>query len=552
MFETTRTISATRFEDYTQSLFVRRTFPALRHMEHLAGTLTQPDVRLLKASEHESKGWKRIVVVSNRLPFKVVHKDNGNISIEPSSGGLVTALSPLLRNGIGGKWIGWSGTDDEISLEPALQAKSKHYEIGMVPLSADEEEKYYRGYFNEVINPISLGHLENVNFERADEYWDSYQTVQGKFADKICEDLRPDDFIWVHDWQSTGVGQKLRERGVRQPISFFLHNPFPQLKDFTHLPHRDAFLREFLAYDVVGFQTKRFRNNFLDAVRAFIPEAQIAPISETISAIRFEGRLIRVGSFPISIDCEEFLGQLEHPDTQERVDELKRTLCKNGEVKIIYNAGRLEYTKGFYEELLAFERLLDKHPELLGKIVLFQHVIPSRESVPAYAEYKRKISETSTRINRKYRKAITGEDGPEGAYEDMPVRQVHAHMDRPLYLAHLHIADIQSIPTKADGMNLVAKEGALVGNSRMVQILGMDAGAAEELGEHALLIDPDHTESFADRLYEAFVMPHEERHTRKRMLKEIVTQNDVYQWWAKEQQPLFQTVWDESVSRQGE
>jgi trehalose 6-phosphate synthase len=54
----------------------------------------------------------RLIIVSNRLPIVVGKDKANNISIQQGSGGLVTALVPVLKNR-GGIWIGWSGSTDE-------------------------------------------------------------------------------------------------------------------------------------------------------------------------------------------------------------------------------------------------------------------------------------------------------------------------------------------------------------------------------------------------------------------------------------------------------
>lgn len=516
---------------------------------------TQPQVEVSNDSMPTPEGhtWNRIVIVHNRLPFNIKHDENGKPSVSPSAGGLVTAMSPLLEGGMGSKWVGWAGTEKDNGLEEAVHKVANGKDIGIVSLTQKEVEGHYEGYSNKILTPLFESAMEHVDFTNIDEYWATYQEVQRKFAKKVAEDVRPDDIIWIHDWHLTGVGKELQHMGVKQPMGFFLHIPFPHKEELAVLPQCITLLENLLAHDIVGFQTNLFKQRFLDAVCTYIPGVITEKISETITLVRIGERIIRVGNFPISIDPKEFREQASEPSTQEYASRLDTELRKDGEVQIIFNAGRLDYIKGFYEELLAFDRLLEKHPELIGKIALYQLVIPSRESIDAYKEYKVKIVELAEKINRTYQSVITGsgslkETDSFSAYDNMPVRQVHAHMDRPMYLAHLRIADIQSVPTKADGMNLVAKEGAVVGKETMVQLIGKVAGAAEELADSALIIDPDDTESFADTLYEAYTMNDEEKRRRKHLMEETIQTNDVFSWWSKEQGPTFQAVWDEKTT----
>ncbi len=47
----------------------------------------------------------RLIIVSNRLPVVLTRGEGGTWQASPGSGGLVTAMAPVLRNR-GGSWIG--------------------------------------------------------------------------------------------------------------------------------------------------------------------------------------------------------------------------------------------------------------------------------------------------------------------------------------------------------------------------------------------------------------------------------------------------------------
>jgi trehalose 6-phosphate synthase len=49
----------------------------------------------------------RLLVVSNRLPI-VLEKKSDGWGLKPGSGGLVSALAPVLSHR-GGLWVGWPG-----------------------------------------------------------------------------------------------------------------------------------------------------------------------------------------------------------------------------------------------------------------------------------------------------------------------------------------------------------------------------------------------------------------------------------------------------------
>ena len=113
-----------------------------------------------------------LVVVSNRLPFAIARDETGDWRVEPGSGGLVTALRPVLRNR-GGRWIGWSGaTEEELPEAGALFADARRrfgYDLVPVALSTKERDGFYSGFSNEIIWPLFHDLLSMCNFDPS--YW---------------------------------------------------------------------------------------------------------------------------------------------------------------------------------------------------------------------------------------------------------------------------------------------------------------------------------------------------------------------------------------------
>src|SRR5216110_1309322 len=245
----------------------------------------------------------RLVLVSNRLPFALEPAGKGQWRVTPSPGGLVSALGPVLR-GRGGTWIGWPGIAGEIPDAPFSKAtRGVGYSVVPVALSEAERDEFYFGYSNEVIWPLFHDLQNFCNFEPA--FWQTYKTVNERYAEAIARHCRPGDFIWVHDYHLMYVAQALRERGVRAVLSFFLHIPFPPFDIFAKLPQQQRLLRALLEFDLLGFQTRRDLRNFVQCARQVISDAEVVP-GRDLQSIRLDGRQIRVGSFPIGIDFESF------------------------------------------------------------------------------------------------------------------------------------------------------------------------------------------------------------------------------------------------------
>src|SRR6266699_2565374 len=215
----------------------------------------------------------RLILVSNRLPFALERTGTDEWIVTLSAGGLVSALGPVLR-GRGGTWIGWPGVAGEIHDAPFSKAtRGVGYSVVPVALSEAERDEFYFGYSNEVIWPLFHDLQNFCNFEPA--FWQTYKTVNERYAEAIARHCQPGDFIWVHDYHLMYVAQALRERGVRAVLSFFLHIPFPSYDIFAKLPQQQRLLRALLQFDLLGFQTRRDLRNFLQCVRRVMLAAKV-------------------------------------------------------------------------------------------------------------------------------------------------------------------------------------------------------------------------------------------------------------------------------------
>ena len=104
--------------------------------------------------------------------------------------------------------------------------------------------------------------------------------------------------IWVHDYHLIPLGRRLRELGVRRPLGFFLHIPFPNIEMLRVLPAYAELLRDLTSYDVVGFQTQNDLRSFHSGIEHLCgPEALRGD-----GRIRVGDRTMRADVFPIGID----------------------------------------------------------------------------------------------------------------------------------------------------------------------------------------------------------------------------------------------------------
>lgn len=467
----------------------------------------------------QKSAQKRLIIVSNRLPIALKKSKDGEWRIEPGSGGLVTALAPVLKNR-GGLWIGWPGnTEDaeDIDLEPLLNKATVDfgYTFKPVHVTRDEVDGYYYGFSNQILWPLFHDFQTRCNF--SPEYWAVYERVNQKFAEVIARNLgESDDHIWVHDYHLIGVASALRRIGVKSRIGYFLHIPFPPLDIFLKLPWRFEILEQLLSYDLIGFQTQRDRRNFVQCVHAMFKDIRIKGKGRVLSTT-INDRKVRIGNFPISIDFDEFVNKAASSEVEKRLAEIKAVYTARS---LVLGVDRLDYTKGVPERLMAFRNALHRFPDLHTKISLVQIVVPSRTNIPEYNDLKQEIELLVSEIN--------GEFTQQGW---VPIHYIFHSIDRTELIALYRAADIAFVTPLKDGMNLIAKEYCASNIFKNgVLILSEFAGAAGQLYRDAILLNPYHIEHTAEKLYQACQMSVSERKKRMASMRRDIKKSDIY-WW---------------------
>lgn len=459
---------------------------------------------------------KRLIVVSNRLPISV--QDDGlSPVLVPSSGGLVTALTPVVRE-TGGCWVGWTGTDYDPQIERNITQTYLPWGGRLVPVFLTEEERtrFYCGFANEVIWPLFHDLQSCCNFDPV--YWDSYCEVNEKFADAVTAVAHNDDFVWVHDYHLMLLADCISDRDVRPRLGYFHHIPFPPPDIFEKLPWRGNIIRALLRFAVIGFQTVRDQRNFIHCVRRFLPRTRFQRVGANQVAIAHNCAAV-LGTFPIGIDFEDFAAGAASIEVASRAAEIRLGIPGT----IFLGVDRLDYTKGILERLNAFRLLLETHDELHGKVSLLQIVVPSREEVPMYCELKLKIEQLVSQIN-----------GAFGRPGWMPIHFLHRQVPRTELLAYYRAADVAVVTSLKDGMNLVAKEFCAAHvNESGVLILSEFAGAAAELNTGALLVNPYDAEGVMESMVRAGNMHPEERSMRMHRMREVVRTHTVFHWCEK-------------------
>ncbi|HEX6643777.1 MAG TPA: bifunctional alpha,alpha-trehalose-phosphate synthase (UDP-forming)/trehalose-phosphatase [Gemmatimonadales bacterium] len=451
---------------------------------------------------------RRTILVSNRLPV-TARVEEGALQVERSVGGLVTGLSGATRNA-DTIWIGWAGPIAGISRRQTaeLNARLTALDCVPVPLSARDVREYYEDVSNAILWPLFHYQIERIPADP--RHWSTYAAVNARFAQAVADAWRPGDDIWIHDYQLLLLPALLRRRLPDARIGFFLHIPFPAMEVFRILPWRAEVLGGMLGADLLGFHTDSYAAHFAESAAVLLG----AEVGER--HVVWQDCDARVGAYPIGIDAGRFEELARRRTVQRESESLKR----GPGLRIIAGVDRLDYTKGIPRRLLAFERLLKRHPELHGKVQLVQVVVPSRTGVRSYREFRTQVDAAIGNINGAFGTALW-----------TPVAYQYRSLGEDELSALYAAADVMLVTPLRDGMNLVAKEFIA---SRIdddgVLVLSEFTGAAAQLPE-AVLVNPFDLDGTAAAIYRALTMPREERRRRMQALRATVAGRDAT-WWA--------------------
>ncbi|CAK7214038.1 Trehalose-6-P synthase/phosphatase complex synthase subunit [Sporothrix curviconia] len=471
----------------------------------------------LKPSNKPDDGDKaNLILVSNRLPLTVKRQDDGRYDFSMSSGGLVTGIMGMAKQ-VNFTWYGWPGLEvPESERQPMIDTLAKDFSAVPVFLSKDDMDRHYNGFSNSILWPLLHYHPSDVTFDELS--WIAYNRVNREFAQTMARNVQDGDIVWVHDYHHFVLPQMLREelgperKNVR--IGFFLHTPFPSSEMFRILPVpvREGILKSLLSCDLVGFHTYDYARHFLSSC------SRILGVNTLPNGAEFNGRFVTVGAFPIGIDVTKFDDAFQNPKVIDRIKQLEQ---KFAGVSVVVGVDRLDYIKGMPQKLHSFELFLTEHPEWVGKIVLVQVAVPSRQDVDEYRDLWKETNELVGRINGKF-----------GTVEYMPIHWLYHSVSFEEMTALYAVSDVCLVTSTRDGMNLVSYEYVAAQNDRHgVLILSEFAGAAQSLNG-SLIINPWNTEDVAKAIHTAVTMPAEQRDGNFQKLRRYVYQY-TSQWWGQ-------------------
>ena len=483
---------------------------------------TTPD----PADHPDPTDGRRVILVSNRGPVQYGREGGERITTR-GAGGLVTALSGLGRQLQDGVWVCSAMSDEDVVVARESPGGQYPPELGddrlrvrLVALDPDAQDAFYTVIANPLLwfiqhHLYDLNTAPNITRRETDAFESGYAAVNRHFAEIVADEVDAaggEAIVMVHDYHFYLLPAEVRRRCPGVVLHHFVHIPWPDPDSWRVLPPavRNALFCGLLGNDVVGFHTERYARNFLLGCQELLG----LPVDLSAMEVVVDGRVVRARWYPISIDPALFEAMAESPAVLDQ----ERELAARRRDHLLLRVDRTDPSKNIVRGFLAYDLLLQDHPQLAERITFLALLQPSRQDVAEYAAYVERIRATVDEVNGKY-----------GTGTWRPV-ELHLEDNLDLVLAAYKQFDVLMVNAMFDGMNLVAKESIVVNRRDGVLALSENTGAHEELGAFAVTLHPFDLQQQADALYEALTMPPEERRDRRNACVNVVRQNDVAKW----------------------
>lgn len=440
-------------------------------------------------------------------------------------GGVVTALGGLLAHH-DVTWVAsaMSEEDRAVATEHGGSfveetAEGAQYRLRLVAHDPVEYDRFY----NLLANPTlwfvqhylwGLGSMPDFGPELHEAWSGGYVPVNEGLARAVVEELErePDAAVLFHDYHLYLAPRRVREVRPEAPTSHFVHVPWPEADYWHALPAelRVAVHEGLLANDVVGFHTERWRRAFLLAAERLLG----AQVDFETGTVEHSGRTTRVVARPISVDSAEFRRLRKDPGVLAR----EAALAARRPERLVLRVDRTDPSKNIVRGFHAFGLLLERHPELQGRVGMAALLAPSRQDIPEYADYLVAVEAAAREVNERF-----GRDGWRPVELDVAddfLRSVAGYKQ----------FDVLLVNPVFDGLNLVTKEAFLVNERDGVLVLSENAGVHEELGEWALTVNPLDVSGQAEALFAALTLDAAERRRRADGIRAHVCEHDVRGW----------------------
>ncbi|KPJ54527.1 MAG: hypothetical protein AMJ37_00505, partial [Dehalococcoidia bacterium DG_18] len=341
-------------------------------------------------------GHRNLILASNRGPIEYHINEGGRLQGRRGSGGVVTALSAISQH-MDLTWVASAMSEGDRGA--AQRAQGKHFKaplvghnlyIRFVVSSGSTYHKFYSVFCNPLLWFLqhymwNSSHTPNIDARVYDAWENGYKSVNQTIAEAVIAEALESDLpplVMLHDYHLYLAAGYIRKQIPNAIIQHFTHIPWPEPHYWQLLPYtmRQAICEGLCANDIVGLQTKRDVHNFLHTCEVFVEGAEV---DYKRCTVLINDHLIRVNAYPISIDVAN-LRRIVHSTWLQEYEEKLRPLCEG---KTIVRVDRMEPSKNIVRGFRAFDLLLQRYPDLLGKVNFLAFLVPSRTHIRQYQRY---------------------------------------------------------------------------------------------------------------------------------------------------------------------
>jgi trehalose-phosphatase len=423
-------------------------------------------------------------------------------------------------------------TLDEDKKTEIYEKLEEEHDALAVFVSDKDFDGHYAHYCKTILWPVFHYIIPDHPKSKAflDHSWCFYVKINQAFADRVVQNYKRGDIIWVHDYHLCLVPAMIRQKLPDAQIGFFLHTAFPSSEVFRCLAARKELLDGMLGANLVAFQTPEYAHHFLQTC------SRIMSVEATADGVQLENRFVNVWSSPIGVDPKA----LAHARKEKEVLEWIKIMQKRYEgKKVIVARDKLDSIRGVRQKLLAFELFLNKYPEWKDKVVLIQVATSTTED----SELAATCSEIVTRI-----------DAVHSSLTHNPLVFLRQDIAFSQYMALLSIADALAITSLREGMNLnchefiICQDGDASPKKHGPVILSEFTGSASIFDGAELGVNPWNYSGIAEAFRVALEMTEEEKLRRYTKMRNLVMRH-TGDFWVSNLTTHLAKVFEEQFNR---
>ncbi len=467
----------------------------------------------------------QILVASNRGPVSFSINDDGSLIHRRGGGGLVSGLSSVAAE-TDSLWVCAALSDADrkaVAATPDGRLDRSGFDLGAMRVRMlDIPPDTFANAYTAVANS-TLWFVHHLLYDTPNKpaygaefraQWEDYRAYNSAFCEALLTGASDNARVAVQDYHLALVPRMARARRPDLRIAHFQHTPWAPPEYFAMLPAeiRRELLEGMLGADRLGFLSDRWADAFLRCCETFLS----TNVNWDKRTVEHGGRVVDVGVHPLGADGEALRERAAASDVAEWRTALRERV---GDTKLIVRVDRTELSKNIVRGLEAYRELLSTRPEWRGHVTHLAFAYPSRGDVAEYRSYTDAVHRVAKEINEEF------------ATADWTPLVLEVNDDFPRSLAAYQLADVLLINPIRDGMNLVAKEGPVLSHDGCALVLSREAGAADELGGDALLVNPFDISETAAALHTGLSMPDEQRRARCERLVEAAVALPPYRWF---------------------